>query len=217
VICVHSLEAARIVDAQSGRRATLVGPLAVPIVVARPTERRLLVSCGIVADTKNTNLVVDAFCILSTWMPEQRLAFVGPCGPDQREQIIQRANAYGTAHRVLVTGEVDEADYTALVGSAAVAVQLRASSHGESSAAVNDALAAGVPTVVTNIGSFAEFPDSVVVKVSADESAQGLAELLASLLTDQDRRSQLVESSLSYAASHSFASAARALVQAVLY
>jgi glycosyltransferase involved in cell wall biosynthesis len=176
----------------------------------------LLVSAGIVAEIKNTNLVVDAFGILSATRPEQRLAFVGPCGPDQRDQLTRRAHEYGIAHRLLITGELSEADYTLLVGSAAVAVQLRASSHGESSAAVNDALAAGVPTIVTNVGSFAEFPDSVVAKVSLDESAQGLAEVLAMLLTDQARRSQLIESSLSYAASHSFASAACHLVQAVV-
>ena len=63
-------------------------------------------------------------------------------------------------------------------------MQLRLHSNGESSASVAETLAAGIPTVVTNIGTFAEYPDDVVVKVPAGIDDRDLAVVLADLLAD---------------------------------
>lgn len=56
-----------------------------------------------------------------------------------------------------------------------VAAQLRETTHGESSAAAAELLAAGTPLVVTGEGSFAELPPEVVSFVAADCPPETLA------------------------------------------
>ena len=84
------------------------------------------------------------------------------------------------------------------------------------SAAVNDAIASGVPAVVTDIGSFSEFPDLVVTKVAPTTSAGSLADVIVSIAADETRRAVLSAASSAYARNHSFASAAKRLLDAVL-
>ena len=93
--------------------------------------------------------------------------------------------------RIVRAGELSREEYELILATTDVAVQLRDTSNGESSAAVADCLAAGVPTIVTDIGSNSELPDDVVVKVPRDISDGELALLIASLLGDHDRRSTL--------------------------
>ena len=64
---------------------------------------------------------------------------------------------------------------TALMRETNVAVQLRAPSHGESSAAVNRLIGLGTPVVVTGEGSFTELPPVLATMVTADCSPADLA------------------------------------------
>jgi len=59
-----------------------------------------------------------------------------------------------------------------------VAVQLRETTHGESSAAVAELLAVGLPLVVTGEGSFAELPPEIASFVAADCPPERLAEAI---------------------------------------
>ena len=61
-----------------------------------------------------------------------------------------------------VTGAVTAAEYASWLDRAAVAVQLRRTANGESSAAVADCLAAGAVLVVTGIGAGRDLPDDGV-------------------------------------------------------
>jgi glycosyltransferase involved in cell wall biosynthesis len=91
---------------------------------------------------------------------------------------------------------------------ATIAVQLRCVTNGESSGSVAECMAAGVPTVVSDIGSFAELPDNVVVKVPADLSAEELTMVVSDLLRDPERRSALSAAGREYAAHHTYRDAA---------
>jgi hypothetical protein len=52
-------------------------------------------------------------------------------------------------------------------------------SNGESQATIADCFAAGVPTVVTALGSARELPDEAVVKVERENAAEDLADRMA--------------------------------------
>jgi glycosyltransferase involved in cell wall biosynthesis len=83
-------------------------------------------------------------------------------------------------------------------------VQLRAASNGETSATVSHCLAAGVPVIVTAIGSAKELPDNCAIKVERDVSPDELADDIQRLLGDHARRATIREAGLRYAREHSF-------------
>ncbi len=127
-----------------------------------PTDRStsqsdpVVVAFGIVSMAKRPDVLVDAAARAGC-----RLAFVGPCPPFLTQVIEDRARVRDSLERVEITGAVDEPTWREWLGRATLAVQLREGASGESSAAVLEALSAGVP-VVTNLATAAEYPEGTV-------------------------------------------------------
>ena len=163
---------------------------------------------GIVSMAKRPDLLVDAAARAGC-----RLAFVGPC-PDFLVQVIDdRARVRGNVERVEITGAVDESEWRRWLARATLAVQLREGASGESSAAVLEALAAGVP-VVTNLATAAEYPEGTVSYLrSADPDV--VAERLQDLLARPEAQRALAEAGMSFAAGHQFRDLAQTLMSLV--
>jgi glycosyltransferase involved in cell wall biosynthesis len=81
-----------------------------------------------------------------------------------------------------ITGFVGDAAWEDWLGRVDCAVQLRPRSHGESSAALGQLLAAGVPVLCTDGGSFAELPHDVVRHVPPDAGPDRVAAELLDLV-----------------------------------
>src|SRR5690606_33249689 len=90
-------------------------------------------------------------------------------------------------------------EYVEWMARATVLVQLRARSNGESSAAVADALANGLPIVATDLGATSELPDDALVKVARDVTPGELAATIEALVLDDDRRVRLSAAALGFA------------------
>jgi hypothetical protein len=56
---------------------------------------------------------------------------------------------------------VDETTYSSLMSQVTLGVQLRSSSNGESSGPFSELTSLGIPTIVTDMGTFSEFPNSL--------------------------------------------------------
>jgi glycosyltransferase involved in cell wall biosynthesis len=182
----------------------------------RLSEPGLVCSFGIVNEAKRPQLLVEAFTAFARRRPDARLAFVGPTGVLERERIIGLAERLGVSDRVVVTGWLDEHGYQDWLSRAAVAVQLRAFSNGETSGAVADCLIHGVPTIVTNIGPAGDLPHDSVVKVAVDADAQQLAVQIETLLDDLPLRRRLSEGGRLHAAHDNFDLSASTLLDLVL-
>ena len=168
----------------------------------------LVVAFGIVSMAKRPDLLVDAAAIAGC-----RLAFVGPCPPLLAQVIDDRARTRGNQKSVKVIGAVDEPQWRHWFDRATIAAQLREGTSGETSAAVLDALAAGVP-VITNLATAAEYPDGTVSHVSSpdpDVVAQRMQDLLASA----ERRRALSDAGIRFASDHQFRALADTLVSLV--
>jgi glycosyltransferase involved in cell wall biosynthesis len=163
----------------------------------------LVCSFGLVHSIKRPLVVVDAFARVRRDVPAARLAFVGRCSDDDAAAIRGCAEALGVGDAVTITGGVTEAEYAGWHARATVAVQLRASSNGESSGAIGNALCFGVPTIVGALGAARELPDDAVLKVPVDIGAADLAVALTDLLHDDKRRAALRRGALTYAGAHS--------------
>jgi glycosyltransferase involved in cell wall biosynthesis len=110
---------------------------------------------------------------------------------------------------------VPAARYAALLREADVAVQLRLVSNGEASGATADCLAAGIPTLVTDLGWAGELPAEVAARVPVDADAALIAEWIDELLVDPEKRAALSAAALEHARAHTFAQAADAYIEAL--
>ncbi len=189
-----------------------------PIAEATPAAARapIVATFGVVNEVKQNALLVAALPDLLARRPAVSLALVGPCSDAAREHLTTLATDLGVESRVMITGTVSAKEYASWLDRAAVAVQLRRTANGESSAAVADCLAAGVALVATGIGAGRELPVDAVVTVSPSLSSGALAGVVDDLLGDPERRERLADAARRYASRNSFGAVARHLYEAVI-
>jgi glycosyltransferase involved in cell wall biosynthesis len=166
---------------------------------------------------KQPGLILDAAEPLLHRDRSARLWFVGAgSGPADigalREDVARRDLADG---QVDVTGWVADAEYRRRLDQATIAVQIRDRFYGETSASVADCFAAGLPTVVNDIGALSELPPQTALRVSSHPDAGELGRAVGSLLVDGPRRRALSEAAMEHARSHPERRAARALADAI--
>ncbi|MCX6526234.1 MAG: glycosyltransferase [Actinobacteria bacterium] len=225
---VHSEHAADLIELDCGRRPEVLFPIPCPVAEQNDAERNdaersdapaesgseklpgrpLIASFGFVSPAKRSELLVD----LMQDLTQADLALVGNSGEDFLEELRTAAQAQGTTDQVTATGKVTSSEYQDWLSRTTVAVQLRWFSNGESSASVGETLAAGIPTVVTDIGTFSEYPDDTVVKLPRNISSEALATALSDLLADEARLAALSAAGKAYAARNTYELAANKLV-----
>ena len=184
-----------------------------PIVEPAPDRHPIVASFGVLNRSKQGPRLVAAFAAAAA--RTATLAFVGPAGDDDERAVRRAAEAAGVGDRVEVTGAVDDETYRRWLSRTWFAVQLRATTNGESSAAVGDCLAASLPTIVTGIGPNRSLPEAAVVRVAPDVTADALAGELRTLLDDDVRRRTLATAARAHAETATFADAADALLSAL--
>jgi len=195
---------------------TWVVPLAVPAPWhdGRRRATTSIVSLGMVSPIKGTEVMLAAFAALRERGVDATFTFVGHVDGPQRDELWRLAESLGIATHVHVTGRVDDAAYREWLATATVAVQLRMSTNGESSAAITGALAAGLP-VVTNAHAARELPDGTVSLVPWDVDAAELASHLHSLVVEPARLDALRDAGQSYAATWTFDAVAARILELV--
>lgn len=139
---------------------------------------RVIASFGMITPQKMPDRVVAGFAILARQDSLARLVFVGEA-PDGGRTLMAEAERQGLAGRVMVTGRMPPERYRAWLAASDVAVQLRRSSRGETSAAAKDVLMAGLPLIANRHGAMAEIEASGCRLIN--EPAE-VAEVAAALL-----------------------------------
>lgn len=213
LLIVHSHYAADLlrldVPGDLRRPPVEVLPLALP--EARPARARAvpagggtIVSFGIVSGVKMPEVLIEAVAHLRGTRPGIRLVFAGGALPAELAELRAHAAEAGVGDAVDVLGHVDDAEYDRLLDDAHVAVQLRRVQNGEASAAVGDALAAGLPTVVTGQGWAGELPNAAVEKVPLELTAPVLAAAIEGVLGDEARAAEMSQAARVFAADAGF-------------
>jgi len=96
------------------------------------------------------------------------------------------------AEAVRITGRTSLHDFLSYMAAADVAVNLRYPTAGETSGTLIRLLGLGVPTIVSDVGAFSEFPDDVCAKVPVDSfEEETLAAILRALADDHVLRQTL--------------------------
>jgi len=158
----------------------------------------IITCCGFINANKLPELQVAVLKQLLGRGYPVHLVFAGELAPDVRylEGEVQRS---GLSQSVTFTGYLDEPDYRSAIYASDVAINLRKPSMGEASLTLMQSLAAGRPTIVSDVNQYREFPDRVCWKVPHDANeAETLFAYLAALLSNKNVRTTLSENSINY-------------------
>lgn len=154
-----------------------------PVRRREPGEGIVLAHFGFVNPFKGADLLIEATGRLIALGRKAEVVFVGEVASESlRVRLHRLADQMRVPLRV--TGFVDDAEWDDWLGRVDCAVQLRPQSHGESSAALGELLAAGVPVLCSDSGSFAELPAGVVRHVPAEADPDQIATALLDLVED---------------------------------
>lgn len=171
---------------------------------------------GLAHPVKLIHQLVEALPDVVGQYPEARLRIVGHIETDYESELLSQATSLGVDQAIEITGLKDRAAYLKELSAATIAVQLRAHSNGETSAATADCLSHGIPTIVTDIGAAGSIPEGVVHHLPVGAPSRAIARTINDLLADSTRLAEMALRATAYAAANSFDQAAEALLNAVL-
>ncbi len=176
----------------------------------------LVVHMGVLSEVKGIAALIEAFARFAAGHSGgARLVIAG--GADEAGLAHWRALAREQAPSatIEIPGHLSRERYESLLRTADLAVQLRTVSNGEASAAIADCLAAGVPTIVTDLGWMSELPPSSVVHVPPATAPELLAQVMEDLIVDTPRRIALSRAALAHARASSFERVASEYIEAL--
>lgn len=147
-----------------------------------PTDGLVISTFGFVSSTKRPLPILRAFQKYLSNHPLAYLIFVG--GTDYMGSIdiegeVRKLSLEG---KVKVTGYVDMPDFYRYIEISDICLNLRFPFKGESSASLLRILSIGKPTIVTDIGSFSDFPNDVVCKIPQPSQGNEVEEILKALI-----------------------------------
>ncbi len=166
----------------------------------QPEEGLLVATFGAVAPTKLPDRLLAAWRRVAVRLGNARLVFVGEISRDCSD-LMEKYREVGSGE-VLMTGRVDQNEYTDWLQAADVAVQVRAQSRGESSRALLDCLAVGLPSIVNAHGALAELPTDAVLMMPDQFTSDELVTALLHLGRDPEARRTLEERARGYVRSN---------------
>ena len=166
-----------------------------------PEEAYIVASFGQATHHKRIPTVLRSVARLLSEKVNVYYVIVGNPAPDLDME--KQARELGVAHRVRVTGYVPEEVFNAYIHAVDVCVNLRYPTAGETSASALRSMAAGQPTIVSDIGANQELPDSCCIKLPVDEYEDALlAKVLQMLAARSELRAQLGSNARRYVERH---------------
>jgi len=140
-----------------------------------------------------------AFRRLTRVVPEAKLILAGEPHPDL--PLAALIESLGLSHAVRVLGFTEAADFAGYLSACDAVLNLRFPTVGESSGTLMRAMGLGIPPLVSDVGSFAELPETVCLKVPAGAGEEdAIYEYLNLLLSRPDAARAIGARARDYAA-----------------
>lgn len=164
----------------------------------------IITTFGHIVWTKKGDQILKAILESSLLTDKQvHFVFAGELLRDNfGRSLMETIKASGLKDKVTITGFLSEQDYERYLQITDLAIQLRSNSRGGTPKSVLDCLAHGVPVIVNNDASFTDYPDDVVIKVSAEPLIQEISQTLELFRSDYYRRKAFIDHGLDYVKKH---------------
>lgn len=160
-----------------------------------PADKLVVCTFGYVGSTKLTFDIVKAFKqTLANAKNEAILVIVGDSTSMEYISLIKRyIKEHDLQERVKITGWTNDDSYKEYLNACDIAVQLRADSRGETSAAVLDCFNYALPVIVNKHGSMRDLPQDCVRFVEDKFSSQELSTAIDELCGDMFLREKIAK------------------------
>ncbi|NTV62678.1 MAG: glycosyltransferase family 4 protein [Oscillochloris sp.] len=169
-------------------------------VVAAPTSDPVILYVGRLSPVKGVSYLLDAYRLLLDWGTAAQLAIVGD-GPE-RPRLEEQARQLGLEGRITWHGSVKNADLPPYMRAGALLVLPSVTTKlwvQQLSITAWQAMGCGLPVVATDTGCMAEFTPPEVGILVPERNAAALADAIATLLSDPDRRARMATAARAYA------------------
>lgn len=156
-----------------------------------PPNAFVVGSFGFMSSSKRLEVSLRAFARFHRQFPGTVYLLVGKTLPSfNMDHLIRSVGVEKDA--VILTGYVDKETFLRYMATIDLALNLRFPTCGETSGAVIRLMGLGKPVIVSNAGSFAEYPDDCCVKIDIDEMEEEmLLTMMRALATDEELRDQI--------------------------
>jgi glycosyltransferase involved in cell wall biosynthesis len=145
-------------------------------------DNRLILFLGRLTPKKQTDLLLKAFAQLSTDFPDTSLVIAGPAEGTFLSELRQLATNLGIASRTLFTGPLRESEVQAALMDAEVFVL--PSLHENFGVSVIEAMACGVPVILSDLVGLAESVREAKAGFTIPPDENSLASALRQVLSD---------------------------------
>ncbi len=167
-----------------------------------PLDALMFASFGFIHPEKMSPEALDAFKVVADENPHAIFVFVGEdadCGTVRRH-----AADLGLGDRARFLGRTTIEDFADLASVTDVGVNLRRPpTNGETSGALLYLLSSGVATIVTDVGTFSDYPNEAVRKLKWEsEGQEGLNRLFLELSRNPETRDRLGNAAWDYVAKY---------------
>ena len=152
----------------------------------------LVVSLGVVGPTKKIDTVLDGFDKFARGREKVCLALVGDAADNHWTDKL-RARIERTGGRVHMTGHLPAEQFNAYCQACDAAVQLRATTRGETSAALLQLMGCGKRVIVNAFADFADYPDDVVAKIAEQPDAADVERALVKVASQSGEARRIAE------------------------
>jgi glycosyltransferase involved in cell wall biosynthesis len=164
-------------------------------------EDVLIGSFGFATSHKRLEISMQAFARFRREYPRAKYLVVGQV--TQGVEIDSLVQKYALQGSVVLTGYVAMDTFLRYMAAVDVALNLRFPPGGETSASAMRLMSLGKPVIVSNAGSFAEYPDDCCVKVDVDDSeVDMLVAVMKALAADGELRRTIGSNARHYIEEH---------------
>lgn len=164
-----------------------------------PADALIVGNFGLIHPTKLNVESLRAFAQVAGRDPEALFLLVGPEYDDGASRAC--VAELGLEARVRFLGARPAAEFVEIVATADIGLNLRLPpTNGETSSSLLDLLRQGVPTIITDVGTFSDFPDHAVRKLpwGDSDSQDRLGQALMGLAESRASREDLGRAAVAY-------------------
>ena len=149
----------------------------------------VIVTAGHIGETKRTlDVIKVAENILSLGI-NLKLIILGALQEhgeysNSVSELANKINEINKKEVVIITGFKDTEDYEIILSTADLGIQLRSDTRGGSPKGVIDFMKRGIPVIVNNYGSYRDYPNDVVIKLTKNPTNNEILNKITELLNN---------------------------------
>ena len=157
---------------------------------------------GFIGGAKRPYSILEAVHTLLGEGKKIKLIYIGQVMDDCKD-LPKRIEQMGISSQVRLTGFTTNEEFNDYLLASDICISLRYPTMGETSGVLMRALSKGKPSIVTNVGTFMELSDDMVIKINHGESeTDELIHSIGKLIEDKHFRNKIGANSLQYAKEH---------------